>query len=65
MQRPHTIAEELIQPVALHVVHIVGESAEKYISKISLPNNTIDRRIYDMTKEINLQLAIEKVKQGI
>lgn len=62
MQKPHTIAEELILPAAHGMVNImVGESAGKPISKVPLSNNTIIRRIHDIAEDLNHQL-IEKLK---
>jgi len=61
-KKPHTIAEELILPAAIDMVNImVGESAGKLLSKVSLSNNTVSRRIYHMAEDLNDQL-IEKIK---
>mgnify|MGYP002775206681 CR=1 FL=1 len=61
-KKPHTIAEELILPAARDMANIMmGESAEKLISKIPLSNNTISRRIHDIAEDLNHQL-IEKIK---
>jgi hypothetical protein len=61
-KKTHTIAEELILPSAVDMVSImVGESAAKQLLNVSLSNNTITRRIYDMSEDMNDQL-IEKLK---
>ncbi|GJQ68636.1 hypothetical protein Trydic_g17183 [Trypoxylus dichotomus] len=62
--RGHTIAEEVILPVALDVVNIIlGESAGKRIPRISLSNNTISWRIDHIGRDPNDQL-IQKMKSS-
>lgn len=56
-KKPHTIAEELILPAALDMAKImIGEEAGKQLLKIPLSNNTISRRIYDISEDISNQL---------
>jgi hypothetical protein len=59
-KKPHTIAEELILPADVDMVNImIGESAQKLLSKVPLSNNTISRRIQHIAEDHNDQL-IEK-----
>jgi hypothetical protein len=59
-KKPHTIAEEFILPAAVDLMNIlIGESAEKLLSKVPFSNNTISRRIQHITEDLNNQL-IEK-----
>jgi hypothetical protein len=55
----HTIAEELILPAAVDMNIMIGESVGKLLSKVSLSNNTISRRIQHIAEDLNDQL-IEK-----
>uniref|UniRef100_A0A1B6ISX9 Uncharacterized protein n=1 Tax=Homalodisca liturata TaxID=320908 RepID=A0A1B6ISX9_9HEMI len=56
-KKPHTIAEELILPAAVDMAKImIGEDAGKQLLKIPLSNNTISRRIDDISEDINKQL---------
>lgn len=56
-KKPHTIAEELILPAAVDMAKImIGEDAGKQLLKIPLSNNTISRRIDDISEDINNQL---------
>jgi hypothetical protein len=59
-KKPRTIAEELILPAATDIKNIMmGASAGKVLSKVSLTNNTISRRIQHIAEDLNDQL-IEK-----
>lgn len=61
-KKPHTIAEELILPSAIDMVStMIGESAANQLKNIPLSNNTISRRIHDISENINEQL-ISKLK---
>lgn len=56
-KKPHTIAEELILPAAVDMAKImIGEEAGKQLLKIPLSNNTISRRIDDISEDISNQL---------
>ncbi|XP_050528105.1 zinc finger BED domain-containing protein 5-like [Daktulosphaira vitifoliae] len=51
--KAHTIAEELILPAAIVLCKtMLGESAAKLISSVPLSNNSIQRRITDMSANI-------------
>jgi predicted RNase H-like nuclease len=53
-KKPHTIAEEFILPAAVDLMNIlIGESAEKLLSKVPLSNNTIKRRMQHIAKDLN------------
>ncbi|XP_024145995.1 zinc finger BED domain-containing protein 5 [Oryzias melastigma] len=56
-KKPHTIAEELILPSAIDMVStMIDEATASKLKVIPLSNNTIARRIYDMSKDIEEQL---------
>lgn len=55
---PHTIAENLILPAAVEMVHImIGEKEAAKLKTIPLSNNTIQRRISDMAEDIQAQVV--------
>ncbi|XP_043916349.1 protein FAM200A-like [Protopterus annectens] len=57
-KKPHTIAEELILPSAFDMVQaILGEKMAKQLRTIPLSNDTISRRIADMSADVNEQLV--------
>ena len=59
-KKPHTIGETLIKPCILKTAGIVlGKEAEKKLAAISLSNNTIQRRIKNLSLEIKSQVAQE------
>lgn len=63
-KKPHTVAEELILPCAMDMVStMIDDSAASKLRAIPLSNNTIGRRIYDMSKDIEEQLN-DKVRDG-
>lgn len=56
-KKPHTIAEELILPSAIDMVStMIDEATASKLKAIPLSNNTIARRINDMSKDIEEQL---------
>jgi hypothetical protein len=62
--QPHTAAETFILPACKEIVKsMLGEVAEREISKVPLSNVTIARRIEDMSAYIPKQAA-EKLNDG-
>jgi hypothetical protein len=56
-KKPHTIAEELILLSTTDMVStMIGESTANQPKNIPLSNNTINRRIYNISDNINEQL---------
>ena len=54
----HTIAEELVLPVALDLVStIIGKSGVQKLKAVPLSNNTISRRIDKISDDINHHLV--------
>ena len=52
-KKPHTIAEELIMPAAKVLVkHVIGNEAVSKLNSVSVSNNTIQRRIREMSTDI-------------
>jgi zinc finger BED domain-containing protein 5/7/8/9 len=59
-KKPHTLAEEVIMPCAKDIVrHIFGEDAMKKLNPISLSNDTVHRRIKEMSADILSQVIHE------
>jgi uncharacterized protein with PhoU and TrkA domain len=56
--QPHTVAETLILCVCKQIVKsVLREAAEREISNVPLSNDTISRRIEDMSSDIQKQVA--------
>ncbi|GFV18570.1 protein FAM200A [Trichonephila clavipes] len=56
-KKPHTIAEELILPVAIEIVKTMfGNNFAKELQSMSLSNDTVSRRIHDITEDVEQQL---------
>lgn len=63
-QKPYSLAESLVLPACSEIVKIVfGLDVQKEILKIPLSNNTIKKRIVDMSKDIEKQV-ITKLSSG-
>ena len=59
-KKPHTIGEDLIKPCLIEATKLVlGEDQSKKIDQISLSNNTIKRRISEMSFDILDQIVHE------
>ena len=59
-KKPHTIGKTLIKPCILKTAGIVlKKETEKKLDAISLPNNTIQRRIKDLFLDIKSQVVQE------
>jgi hypothetical protein len=56
-KKSNTFAEELILPAAVNMANImIGESAEKRLSKVPFSNNTINLRIQHIADDLNNSL---------
>ena len=59
-KKPHTIAEKLIMPAAKVLVkHVIGNEAVSKLNSVSVSNNTIQRRITEMSTDIKEQAITE------
>ncbi|XP_068227309.1 zinc finger MYM-type protein 6-like [Palaemon carinicauda] len=56
--KPHTAGEEIIGPTCNIIVEtMLGKEAQEQISKVPLSNNTISRRISEMSTDINEEVV--------
>lgn len=63
-KKPHSIAEELILPAATVMAEImIDKKAADALKKVPLSNNTVSRRIDDMSGNIIGQV-VKKLKQA-
>ncbi|XP_072229039.1 zinc finger BED domain-containing protein 5-like [Leuresthes tenuis] len=63
-KKPHTIAEQLILPAALDMVSVMlDETSAAKLKAVPLSNDTIARRIWDISSDLEEQL-IEKLKES-
>lgn len=63
-KKPHTIGEDLILPSAVEMVSIVlGTDMANKIKVVPLSNNTVFRRISDMSEDVTLQI-VEAVRES-
>ena len=59
-KKPHIIAEELIIPAAKVLVkRVIGDEAVSKLNSVSVSNNTIQRRITEMSTDIKKQVIME------
>ncbi|GFU04948.1 protein FAM200B [Trichonephila clavipes] len=65
-KKRHTIAEELILPATIEIVETVfGDNFAKELQSIPLSNDTVSRRIDDVTEDVEQQLFEWKNCVGI
>ena len=65
-KQPHTIAESLVLSSCLEIVKIMkNENAVKKVKIVPLSDNSIRRRIDDMSDEILLQLKDSLMKSEV
>ena len=63
-KKPHTIGESLIKPCVLKMADkVLGKDAEKKLAAVPLSNNTIQRRISDMSNDIKTQV-VQQIKDA-
>ena len=63
-KKPHSIVEELILPAAVAMAEImIDKKAADELKKVPLSNNTVSRRIDDMSDDITEQV-VNKIKQA-
>ena len=59
-KKPHTIGEELIKPCLIEATTLVlGKEKASKLEKISLSNDTVKKRISEMSQDILLQVVEE------
>lgn len=64
-KKPHTIGETLILPAAVDIVSTMfGDGFAQQLKSIPLSNDTVSRRISDISEDLNEQL-MEKLKNNI
>ncbi|KAG9282105.1 zinc finger BED domain-containing protein 5-like [Astyanax mexicanus] len=57
-KKPHTIGEELLLPAAMDMCRVmVGEEAANKLKNIPLSNDTVGRRISEMSSDVKSQLV--------
>lgn len=63
-KKPHNIGEELIKPCTATIVKLMlGENQANKLNKLSLSNNTVQRRIFELSQDIKEQV-IEEIKKA-
>ena len=63
-KKAHTIGQDLSMPVMQEVVKItVGEKECKKLNAVSLSNNTVKRRIADMSNDVLQQIVQQSSKE--
>ena len=63
-KKPHTFGETLIKPCTLKMVkRVLGDASERKIQQISLSNDTVKRRINEMSDDIK-EKVIQEIKSS-
>ena len=63
--KPHTIGETLIKPCTLKMVkRVLGDASERKIQQISLSNDTVKRRVNEMSDDIK-EKVIQEIKSSL
>ena len=63
-KKAHTIGEDLLMPVMKEVVKImIGEKECKKLDVVSLSNNTVKRRIADMSNNVLQKIVHQSSKE--
>ncbi|KAF2349253.1 Tubulin/FtsZ GTPase domain [Trinorchestia longiramus] len=61
-QKPHSVGETLVKPCLLSAANtVLGEESQRKLSKISLSDNTVKRRIDELSEDIKEQV-LDKIK---
>ncbi|KAL4083746.1 hypothetical protein QTP88_029062 [Uroleucon formosanum] len=64
-KKPHTVGETLILPAAVDIVSTMfGDNLAQQLKSIPLSNDTVSRRISDISEDLNEQL-FEKLKNNV
>ena len=64
-KQPHTVAETLILPAAIDMVSaVIDEKAAEKLRSIPLSNNTVSRRIDDISEHLEEQLILRLQAAG-
>ncbi|KAF2345094.1 hypothetical protein FHG87_024150, partial [Trinorchestia longiramus] len=62
VKRPHSVGETLVKPSLLSAANtVLGEESQRKLSKISLSDNTVKRRIDELSEDIKEQVW-DKIK---
>ena len=63
-KKPHTIGKELVLPCTNDTVCLmIGADAVKTLNSLSISDNTVQRRIQEMSEDIKNQV-VEQIKQS-
>ncbi|XP_068207463.1 protein FAM200C-like [Palaemon carinicauda] len=61
-KKPHSVRETLVKPCLLRAANtVLGEESQRKLSKISLSDNTVKRRIDELSEDIKEQV-LDKIK---
>ncbi|KAF2349537.1 protein of unknown function DUF4371 [Trinorchestia longiramus] len=61
-KKPHSVGDTLVKPCLLSAANtVVGEESQRKLSKISLSDNTVKRRVDELSEDIKEQV-LDKIK---